>query len=110
MKRTEKPRTKRLPYCPTGDSARAVESMWPMLERKIRHVAEEITDEPELQADLVQEAQIILWEVDPTRFDPRRFGEQAYLRRVLINRMWDVWRAEMARRGWGDELSGVLGD
>jgi DNA-directed RNA polymerase specialized sigma24 family protein len=40
----------------------------------------------------VQEALVELWMIDPTRFDLRERKELNYLRRMLVNRMWDVWR------------------
>ncbi len=42
----------------------------------------------------MQEALIELWLIDPSRFsldDPR---DAAYLRRMLVRRMWDVRRAD----------------
>ena len=44
--------------------------------------------------DLVQEAWIKLWELDPLRFDPNDQKDQAYVRQALALRMRDVALAD----------------
>jgi len=61
-----------------------------------------MTRDVDLQLDLVQEARIALWQIDATRFNLRRKRDRAYLRRMLVNRMRNAWRAEMSRRGMAD--------
>ena len=46
--------------------------------------------------DLVQEAAIELWQMDPTRFDA---GDMEYVRAALYKHMHNVARAERAARG-----------
>ncbi len=76
----------------SGDSGRAVEAMWPGMEVSLLPAARRITEDRDQQDDLVQEALVELWMIDPTRFDLRERKELNYLRRMLVNRMWDVWR------------------
>lgn len=40
---------------------------------------------------------ICLWETDPTRFDLEDQEDLRYLCRILANRMWQVWKAEVGR-------------
>lgn len=83
--------------CATADSRAAVELTLVALEPGLRHTARRLTDDPDLREDLVQEASICLWETDPTRFDLEDQEDLRYLCRILINRMWQVWKAEVAR-------------
>lgn len=80
--------------CFAGNSNRAVEPAWRRVKRSLRYTARTITDDPEVRKDLLQEALVEMWVIDPTRFDFRDRKEVAYLKRMLINRMWDVWRKE----------------
>ncbi|MDB4890480.1 MAG: hypothetical protein JWL61_2335 [Gemmatimonadetes bacterium] len=77
-----------------GDSTLAIAQVWVQLEQSLSGAALRMTKEWEEQEDLLQEALVELWVIDPTRFDLREGMEIAYLRRMLINRMWDVWRKE----------------
>jgi DNA-directed RNA polymerase specialized sigma24 family protein len=64
----------------------------------MRRVAQRFAEDEDQADDLVQEALIELWLIDPSRFvldDPR---DAAYPRRILVRRMWDVRRAD-AHRG-----------
>ena len=72
--------------------------VWPSFERGVAWRARRITDDPDMQKDLIQEAMITLWKADPTRFNLARPGERGYVRRMLINRMLNVYRAEVSRR------------
>lgn len=65
-----------------------------MIKRSLRPVARRLTEDVEERKDLLQEALVELWAIDPTRFDLREASEIEYLRRMLVNRMWDVWRKE----------------
>jgi DNA-directed RNA polymerase specialized sigma24 family protein len=80
-----------------GDARLAVNHVWQLVERPIRWVAGKFTDDPETMKDLVQEAMFKLWELEPSRIDIRNRAEVFYVRRALINRMWDVVRTEWLR-------------
>ena len=84
-------------YCATADSRMAVEQVLVALEPGLRRTARRLTDDPDLRDDLVQEARICLWETDPTRFDLEDQEDLRYLCRILTNRMWQVWKAEVGR-------------
>lgn len=74
-----------------GDASLAVERTWPLFESSLRERARRMTRCVDDQNDLVQEALIELWSADPTRYDLEDPREVAYLRRILVNRMLDVW-------------------
>ena len=80
-----------------GDAALAVDRVWLRFRPPLRRLARRLTDDRDLRKDLVQEAMISLWDIDPTRFDFREWREFTYVRNALMNRMRDVWRAEMSR-------------
>lgn len=82
----------------SGESSLAVEAVWPQIEFSLLPAARRITEDRDQQDDLVQEALVELWMIDPTRFDLRERKEFNYLRRMLVNRMWDVWRGETPGR------------
>ncbi len=67
------------------------------LKSGLRRTARRLTADPDLRDDLVQEARIRLWETDPTRFDLEDQEDLRYLCRILTNRMWQVWKAEVGR-------------
>lgn len=82
----------------TGDATLAIGRAWRRLEPVVRRAAERFTpDDPDLADDLVQEALIRLWEIDPTRFRLEEPQELYYLRRILIHRMFRVWGREVRR-------------
>ncbi len=84
-------------YCATADSRLAVEQMLVALEPGLRRTARRLTPDADLREDLLQEARICLWETDPTRFDLEDQEDLRYLCRILTNRMWQVWKAEVGR-------------
>ncbi len=67
------------------------------VEPALLSAARRLTSNRDLRDDLVQEARIYLWRMDPTRFDLRDGEELRYVRRELLARMWRVWRAEVGR-------------
>jgi DNA-directed RNA polymerase specialized sigma24 family protein len=81
-----------------GDARLAVIEMWTRVEQPVRRAASNLAKEPETEEDLVQEAMIKLWQLDPSRFDVRSRTAISYLRRALINRMRDVVQSEFLRR------------
>ena len=63
-----------------------------------RIIARDIAKDPSIAPDLVQEAAILLWELDPTRFDRR---DAEYVRGAIYKRMQHKARRERrARGGW----------
>jgi hypothetical protein len=56
------------------------------------------TDDLDLRDDLIQEALIWLWEMDPTRYDLNDPGDVGYIRKALANRVYTMWRADPWRR------------
>lgn len=76
---------------------RGVERALAAVEPALLSVARRLTSNRDLRDDLVQEARIYLWRMDPTRFDLRDGEELRYVRRELLARMWRVWRAEVGR-------------
>ena len=92
-----------------GDAARSVEVAWSRLSPDLAPLARRLTSDQDLLDDLLQEARIRLWELDPTRFDLRVGRERHYLWRALKNRMWEVWAREMARGTGGEEATGAMG-
>lgn len=89
------------PMCRTVDSMSMLDVVWAVLGERVERASRRMTRDDDLRADLVQEAKIALWRIDATRFDLRRKRERAFVRRVVVNRMWNVWRSEMVRRGGG---------
>jgi DNA-directed RNA polymerase specialized sigma24 family protein len=86
--------------CATADTERGLERVLAAVEPALRSAARRLTGNRDLREDLVQEARIYLWRMDPARFDLSDGEELRYVRRELLARMWRVWRAEM-RRGLG---------
>lgn len=86
-------------YCATADSQLAVDLALVALEPGLRRTARRLTADADLREDLVQEARIRLWETDPTRLDLEDQEDLRYLCRILTNRMWQVWKAEVGRGG-----------
>ena len=70
---------------------------WPMLEESIRRFARIITKDRDQQDDLMQEAMIALWKCDVSRYDFLIEADVNYVRRILINHMWDVWGRDDGR-------------
>jgi DNA-directed RNA polymerase specialized sigma24 family protein len=81
----------------TGDASLAVGSTWPMFAPLLTRLAGRSAGDPDEAADLVQEALVHLWRMDPTRYDLRDRADYRYLRRALVNRMWRVWYVERDR-------------
>ena len=75
--------------CDPGISERITRELEPYLEHAAVSIA--AADFPAAVDDMVQEARIALWELDLGRFSQR---EATYLRRILFNRMVDVYRTE----------------
>jgi DNA-directed RNA polymerase specialized sigma24 family protein len=75
----------------TAESILAFGSVWEQLEPSIKVFAKRLTTNSEDRKDLVQEAMITLWAQDPARWDFRNARDVSYVRRILHNRMCDVW-------------------
>ena len=68
-----------------------------MFKRAVVRYSIHLTDNVDLQDDLVQEAMILLWELDITRFDLSERRDLQYVRRSLVRRMRRVWQRESER-------------
>ena len=71
-----------------GSSDRAFDHAWGLLEKSVRTVAWRLTRNREDQEELVQEARIELWLIDPTRFRLDDARQLRYLRKMVMHRMW----------------------
>ena len=95
----------------TAEGILAFGTVWPELAPSIKRFARLITPDRDHQDDLIQEAMIALWNADPTRYDFRDRADVAYVRRVLINRMWDVWGDDGGRfRSKAESIRGDLAE
>jgi DNA-directed RNA polymerase specialized sigma24 family protein len=94
----------------TAEGILAFNAVWPDLAGSMRRFARIISSSLDDQADLVQEAMIKLWQVDPARYELGDPKDVAYLRRVLIHHMYDVWGSEPLRfRNSPDSLARATG-
>src|ERR1700694_6017633 len=84
-------REQRLIFREAAAFSHAAERFGPVLRRTAGRMKDV---DPDLADDLVQEALIRLWELGPSRYEPR---DDVYLRTKLIGRMRDV-RRKYARR------------
>jgi DNA-directed RNA polymerase specialized sigma24 family protein len=68
------------------------------MERRLARFAHRLTDDQDMHDDLLQEALIMLWQLDVLYHDwsDRKF--RRYVFRTLCNRMRNIWRCERARR------------
>jgi DNA-directed RNA polymerase specialized sigma24 family protein len=94
----------------TADADLAVGEAWERFEPRMRRRAAQWTDDLDEQDDLVQEALIRLWKVDPTRFDLRDPVAVRYLRNSMMNRMLDVWGREAVRGRFRQQGERIRGD
>jgi DNA-directed RNA polymerase specialized sigma24 family protein len=65
----------------------------PALKRRARRM----TDDKDVQTDLLQEALILLWRMNPIELQQMDAETRAYVFRSLCNRMRNVWIAERGR-------------
>ena len=82
--------------CPTADASTAVVEALKKIEPSLRRAARRLTVDYDTAEDLLQEARIRLWELDPTRFDLGRDDDLRYVCRALITAMWKGCRSAMA--------------
>ncbi len=75
----------------TVDGMRALGTSWPTFERMIRRAACKITKDPDDREDLIQVAQVELWEIDSTRRDLSDEEDVRDARRIMVKKMWQVW-------------------
>lgn len=80
-----------------GDASAAVAAFWTHTGPVIRRIARVLSEDPDVQDELVQEGLIKLWLVDPTRYELTSVADRCYLRRAIVNRMLKVaeryWRS-----------------
>ena len=77
----------------TAEGCMAFGAVWPKFESSITLFARRLTKDRLYRDDLVQEAMIALWKIDPTRYDFNNEAHLRYMHRVMINRICDVCRA-----------------
>ena len=65
--------------------------VWPIFEREVKRFARRLTKDKDAREDLIQEAMITLWKCDPARYDFLKVSDEAFVHRMLINRMRDVF-------------------
>lgn len=90
--------------CPTADTARALEGALASLEPNLKRFARRLTADADLADDLVQEARIRLWELDPTRFDLTERDQLRYVCRTLFNAVLAAAKREARRQAAGPAL------
>ncbi len=79
-----------VPACATANSSSAMERALVTLNPALWRAARRLTRDADLLDDLIQEARICLWELDPTRFDLGNSADLRYVCRALINRMCEL--------------------
>ena len=91
-----------------GDSAWLVEHTLEALGSWVRRAARRLAkDDDDLADDIHQEAAILLWEMDPSRFDER---SRSYVARTLYRRMRRVARAAEHGRDYAPRSESADGD
>jgi len=76
-----------------GDTSLAFDTTLARLRRFLRRLALALArGDPDVADEMVQEAMIRLWEIDPARYEP---ADLSFVRGVLRNRMIDVRRREL---------------
>ena len=75
----------------TAESMLLFSVVWPTFEPAVEALAYAITPDRDDREDLVQEAMITLWKSNPSCYDFMDRRDIAYVKRMLINRMIDVW-------------------
>lgn len=73
-----------------GATEGAFDRAWALLEKAVRTVAWRLARNREDQDELMQEARIELWLIDPTRFRVDDPPQLRYLRKMLMRKMWQV--------------------
>ena len=87
------------------DTRDALPEMLAELLPKIYRTATKLAaDDPTMVEDLVQEATIELWNLDPTRFDA---GDREYVEAALYKHMHNVARAERTASGGERRVGGL---
>jgi DNA-directed RNA polymerase specialized sigma24 family protein len=87
------------------DTRDALPEMLAELLPKIHRTATKLAaDDPAMVEELVQEAAIELWNLDPTRFDA---GDTPYVEAALFKHMHNVMRHERAASGGERRVGGL---
>lgn len=63
--------------------------------------------DPMLAEDLVQEAMIALWNVDPSRFARHEHG---FIRKAMVHAMYDAWEREWHQRPYRQATQALVPD
>ena len=75
----------------TAEGVLAFGASWEVLEPSLKRFARLMVRNVDDRKDLLQDAMVELWNLDPTRYDFRDDADVSYIRRRLIMRMWSVW-------------------
>lgn len=74
----------------TAEATLIFEVVWPIFRKTVMAVACCLTRDLDERDDLVHEAKLKLWYAEPGNYDLLNPGEEAYLRRALVNHMLNV--------------------
>ena len=89
----------------TAEAALLFEVVWPMFRKTVIAVAWWLARDPDDREELVHEAKLALWDADPGKYDLLNPDAEAYVRRILVNHMIDVF-GRPSRNGAAEALAG----
>jgi len=67
----------------TGDVMHAYAKVWPHVQVAVEYTVRDLTKNREFREELIQEARLEFWRVDPSRCNIRSLDDLLYLRSVL---------------------------
>lgn len=74
----------------TGDVMQSHARVWRHVQCAVERCARSLTDDRDEQEDLIQEARVELWRIDPSRCNLRSVDDLRYLRKVVTRHMRKV--------------------
>jgi len=81
----------------TGDVMQSYGHVWRRVELAVERCARSLTEDRDERDDLIQEARVELWRIDPSRCNPQSADDVRYLARVLMRHMRKVASTTRAR-------------
>lgn len=81
----------------TGDAMQAYARVWRYVQYAVERYARSLTEDRDEREDLIQEARVELWRIDPSRCDLQNRNDVDYLRRMLRNCMRDLAKKRVVR-------------